>query len=50
MTAPSRRQYNLARKRLEHAQDGTPMVRFGKKLAGRALDGETHDGLPRIAI
>lgn len=41
---------NLARKRLEHAQDGTPMIRLGKKLAGRALDGETHDGLPRIAI
>jgi len=26
------------------------MIRLGKKLAGRALDGETHDGLPRIAI
>lgn len=30
------------------AADGTLMVRVGKKNAGRLLDGETWDGLPKI--
>lgn len=38
-----------ARKKLrqEIAQDGTPMVRVGKKIAGRVLDGAHWDGLPK---
>lgn len=32
--------------RREIAQDGTPMVRVGKKIAGRILDGARWDGLP----
>jgi protein gp37 len=39
---------NLAtyRKAAQQAQDGTLMLRLGKKAAGRLLDGETWDGLP----
>jgi protein gp37 len=39
---------NLAavRKTAREAQDGTLMLRLGKKAAGRLLDGETWDGLP----
>lgn len=39
---------NLAavRKAACEVQDGTLMVRLGKKAAGRLLDGETWDGLP----
>jgi protein gp37 len=36
-----------ARKTVREAHDGTPMVRLGKKAAGRLLDGETWDGLPK---
>lgn len=36
----------VARKAEREAQDGTVMVRLGKKAAGRLLDGETWDGLP----
>ena len=35
-----------ARKAEREAQDGTMMIRLGKKAAGRLLDGETWDGLP----
>ncbi|PJI92490.1 protein gp37 [Yoonia maricola] len=28
--------------------DGTPMFRVGKKTAGRRLNGELHDGLPKV--
>ena len=35
-----------ARKAEREAQDGTVMIRLGKKAAGRLLDGETWDGLP----
>jgi protein gp37 len=38
---------NLAKARAELADDGTTMLRIGKKAAGRALDGEIWDGLPR---
>ncbi len=40
---------NLATARIKasEAQDGTVMFRLGKKAAGRLLDGETWDGLPR---
>jgi protein gp37 len=34
------------RKTALEAQDGTPMLRLGKKAAGRLLDGEKWDGLP----
>jgi protein gp37 len=37
---------NLAKARAEHAADGTLMLRLGKKIAGRVLDGEVWDGLP----
>ena len=37
---------NLARARAEKASDGTTMVRVGKRLAGRMLDGSEWDGLP----
>jgi protein gp37 len=36
-----------ARKTVREAHDGTPMFRLGKKAAGRLLDGETWDGLPK---
>jgi protein gp37 len=36
-----------ARKTMREAHDGTPMFRLGKKAAGRLLDGETWDGLPK---
>lgn len=39
---------NLARARSARAADGTTMLRVGKKVAGRILDGATWDGLPRI--
>jgi protein gp37 len=39
---------NLARARSAAAADGTTMVRMGKKVAGRMLEGKTWDGLPRI--
>ncbi len=32
--------------RAAEAQDGTVMLRIGKKAAGRLLDGETWDGIP----
>jgi protein gp37 len=35
-----------ARRTAREAQDGTLMFRFGKKVAGRLLDGEIWDGLP----
>ncbi len=38
---------NLAKRRMEIAQDGTQMFRVGKKLAGRSLAGSFHDGLPK---
>jgi len=34
------------RKAAVEAQDGTLMIRLGKKAAGRLLDGATWDGLP----
>lgn len=37
---------NLAKARADHAADGTLMLRLGKKVAGRILDGEVWDGLP----
>lgn len=39
---------NLASARVAKAADGTTMLRVGKKVAGRTLDGTTWDGLPRI--
>lgn len=39
---------NLAKARQAAAADGTPMLRVGKKVAGRLLDGETWDGLPKV--
>jgi len=42
--------FNLAKARSAAAEDGTTMLRLGKKDAGRVLDGTTWDGLPRIAI
>ena len=39
---------NLARARSACAADGTMMLRVGKKIAGRTLEGQTWDGLPRI--
>jgi protein gp37 len=33
--------------RIAHADDGTEMYRVGKKVAGRLLDGNEWDGLPR---
>jgi protein gp37 len=41
---------NLAKARSAAAEDGTTMLRIGKKAAGRELDGMTWDGLPRIAL
>lgn len=37
---------NLAKARLAEAADGTTMMRVGKKLAGRNLDGHEFNGLP----
>lgn len=37
-----------ARRRASEAEDGTLMLRVGKKSAGRLLDGTTWDGLPKI--
>nr|WP_294809929.1 phage Gp37/Gp68 family protein [uncultured Sphingomonas sp.] len=37
---------SLAKARAERAADGTTMLRVGKKLAGRLLDGTVWDGLP----
>jgi protein gp37 len=39
-----------ARKTSREAQDGTLMLRVGKKAAGRILDGETWDGLPKRRV
>lgn len=39
-----------ARRKASMAADGTVMLRIGKKAAGRELDGETWDGLPRIEV
>lgn len=36
----------LAKVRVETVADGTTMLRVGKKIAGRELDGETWDELP----
>ncbi len=38
---------NLAKARSEAVEDGTTMLRLGKKAAGRLLDGEVWDGIPR---
>ena len=36
--------------RVDHAQDGTPMHRVGKKAAGRLLGGTVWDGLPTARV
>lgn len=36
------------RKAASEAEDGTMMLRVGKRAAGRLLDGETWDGLPKV--
>jgi protein gp37 len=41
---------NLAKARIAAAEDGTTMLRIGKRAAGRILDGSTWDGLPRVAV
>ena len=41
---------NLAKSRIELAEDGTTMLRLGKKSAGRVLKGSTWDGLPKVRI
>lgn len=41
---------NLAKARASQVDDGTTMLRVGKKLAGRVLDGEIWDGLPRAGV
>lgn len=41
---------NLAKARIEMADDGTAMARVGKKAAGRVLQGLTWDGLPKGAL
>lgn len=38
----------LAKVRAEKADDGTTMLRVGKKVAGRLLDGSTWDELPTV--
>ncbi|PWC92999.1 phage Gp37/Gp68 family protein [Azospirillum sp. TSO5] len=38
---------SLAKVRSALAEDGTTMLRLGKKVAGRTLDGTIWDGLPR---
>lgn len=40
----------VRKEREKTADDGTVMIRIGKKLAGRVLDGSTWDGLPRTKI
>jgi protein gp37 len=39
-----------ARRTAQEVQDGTLMIRLGKKAAGRLLDGETWDGLPKNRV
>ena len=41
---------SLAKARAELADDGTTMLRVGKKAAGRALDGKTWNGLPQTTM
>ena len=41
---------NLAKARASQAADGTPMIRVGKKAAGRVLEGAIWDGLPTVRI
>lgn len=41
---------SLARVRAEQAADGTTMLRVGKKVAGRELDGAIWDGLPQVRM
>lgn len=41
---------NLAKVRASKVEDGTVMLRVGKKAAGRALDGAIWDGLPKTRI
>jgi protein gp37 len=41
---------NLAKARSQLVEDGTTMLRVGKKIAGRQFDGLTWDGLPRARI
>jgi protein gp37 len=41
---------NLAKARAEKADDGTTMLRLGKKANGRSLDGEIWDGLPKTGV
>lgn len=36
--------------RIAAAADGTEMIRVGKKVAGRLLDGSAWDGLPRASV
>lgn len=36
--------------RIAAADDGTEMIRVGKKVAGRLLDGSAWDGLPRASV
>lgn len=45
--APEEGPVNLAKARAAKADDGTVMVRVGKKVAGRALDGAIWNGLPK---
>lgn len=33
----------------KHAVGGIPMIKIGKKLSGRELDGVTHDAFPEVA-
>lgn len=40
---------NLPAHRIKRAEDGTKMYRVGKKAAGRTLDGQHHDGLPKVS-
>jgi Bacteriophage protein gp37 len=40
---------NLPAHRIKRAEDGTKMYRVGKKAAGRTLDGQYHDGLPKVS-
>ena len=39
---------NLPARIMKKAQDGTKMFKVGKKLAGRTLEGQQHDGLPQV--
>ena len=38
--------FHARKVRTQVTHDGTKMFRVGKRLAGRILDGEQHDGLP----